>query len=356
MASPKICSGCKLTLPAKEFMVCSKCKSKYDLMCANLTLKRFTSMESRQKSSWKCPECCSYIPKSATTNTTSRSHSEDIATDHLNIPLRNKPIRDLATSQEDCTFVKEDKLRAIIQEEFCSALKNNIKDLIRAELKITNDKIDSFQDAINFINAQYEEMKNSLQEKSTIISALKTENEKLKKDVKELGNRLNIMELHSRDSNIEINGLPENRSENLTNTLNQLAKIVNYSLVTEDIQHVTRVAKLSRESNRPRAVIVKLRSPRQRDAFLTAVMKFNKANVDKKLGSHHLGIGGTHSPVFVTEHLTPENKSLHAATRKKAKELCYKFVWIRNGRIYVRKDENCQALQIKSTDTLSLLN
>ncbi|XP_013172169.1 PREDICTED: uncharacterized protein LOC106121191 [Papilio xuthus] len=243
-----------------------------------------------------------------------------------------------------------------MQQELANLFKNNIKDLICAELKIINDKIDSFQEAISFINTQYEEIKNILQEKSTMISTLRTENDKLKKDVKDLGNRLNIMELHMRDSNIEINGIPENRSENLANTLNQLAKIVNYPLATEDIQLITRVAKISRDNNRPRAVIAKLRNPRQRDAFLAAVMKYNKANADKKLGTQHLGIGGAHSPVYVTEHLTPENKSLHAATRKKAKELSYKFVWVRNGRIYVRKDENCQQLFIKSIDTLSLLN
>ncbi|KPI94036.1 hypothetical protein RR46_13201 [Papilio xuthus] len=204
MASPTICNVCKLSLPTKEFMVCCKCKSKFDLMCANVTLKRFTSMETRLKLSWKCPECCGQVPKSG--NTSSRSQSEDIPTDHSTKTLRNKPIRESPTAHEECNYVTEDKLRTIMQQELANLFKNNIKDLICAELKIINDKIDSFQEAISFINTQYEEIKNILQEKSTMISTLRTENDKLKKDVKDLGNRLNIMELHMRDSNIEING------------------------------------------------------------------------------------------------------------------------------------------------------
>ncbi|CAH2042562.1 unnamed protein product, partial [Iphiclides podalirius] len=57
----------------------------------------------------------------------------------------------------------------------------------------------------------------------------------------------------------------------------------------------------------------------QRDSVLAAVIKFNKSNVNDKLSSHHLGLGGSRVPIFVAEHLTPSNKALHAATRKNAR-------------------------------------
>lgn len=70
--------------------------------------------------------------------------------------------------------------------------------------------------------------------------------------------------------------------------------------------------------------------------------KFNKQHQDAKLNTKTIGIGGAATPIFVAEHLSPENRSLHAATRLKAKALGFKFVWVRNGKIYVRKAESAR--------------
>ncbi|CAB3249352.1 unnamed protein product [Arctia plantaginis] len=136
----------------------------------------------------------------------------------------------------------------------------------------------------------------------------------------------------------------------------QLSKVIESPLTCDDIQCVTRVAKLSPNNDRPRAIVAKLRTPRLRDTFLAAVSKFNKAHGDDKLSSQHLGIGGPRVPVFVAEHLTPTAKKLHAAARVKAKELNYRYVWSRYGRIYVRRNEESQALLIKTTASLNLMH
>ncbi|CAH2056928.1 unnamed protein product, partial [Iphiclides podalirius] len=73
-------------------------------------------------------------------------------------------------------------------------------------------------------------------------------------------------------------------------------------------------------------VIAKFRSPRHRDAMLTA--KLNKSNPKEKLSTQHLGMAGPSKPVFVSEHLSPAIKSLHAAALLKAKKEHFKFVWL----------------------------
>ncbi|CAG5058242.1 unnamed protein product [Parnassius apollo] len=198
-------------------------------------------------------------------------------------------------------------------------------------------------------------MKTVIEEKSAIINNLKKENTQLQASVKNLKTRLNIVESHMRECNIELNGIPEHKAENLANTIVQLGQAVKNSLSVDDIQYVTRVAKLNKNTNKPRSVIVKLRTMKHRDALLAAVALFNKKNPDDKLNSHHLGIGGSRVPIYVSEHLTPGNKSLHAAARIKSKEMKYRFIWIRNGKIYVRKDEFSQAIIIKNEDSLKLI-
>ncbi|CAH2097388.1 unnamed protein product [Euphydryas editha] len=76
-------------------------------------------------------------------------------------------------------------------------------------------------------------------------------------------------------------------------------------------------------------------------------------NENEKLNSSHLGYAGLKSPVYVVEHLSPNNKALHAAARIKAKEMNYKYVWVRNGKIFVRKNEGAELIQIRNKNSLS---
>ena len=61
-------------------------------------------------------------------------------------------------------------------------------------------------------------------------------------------------------------------------------------------------------------------------------------------------------PIYVMEHLSPSLKSLHAATRIKAKEKGYKYVWIKSGRIYVRKTDSSEHKCVKNIESLNSLN
>ncbi|XP_041973466.1 uncharacterized protein LOC121729133 [Aricia agestis] len=324
----KECAGCFTALPKREFLNCLKCKQKYDLKCAGLSKKQFNAMEQAHKNTWKCSGC---IDDTQQLNLSSNSDLSDSSTDSI---VSNTTLRARSPSSGRQNYVTIARLCEILQRVMSTAMNTTISRLVTSELKSINEKVSSFQEALNFFNAQFESMKISLEHSTSTIANLTKDNEHLKTTVKELTSRLNTVELHMRESNLEINGIPEHRSENLYDTAIQLAKAVDSPLQKEDIQHVTRVAKLSNENNRPRSVIVKLHSPRVRDTVLAAVTKFNKSNPQNKLNSHHLGIGGTQSPVFVSEHLIPAGKYLHAATRKKVKEIGYKFVWVRNGRVF----------------------
>lgn len=360
MAPANVCSVCRGPLPKREFLTCFSCKLTYDIDCANVSPKRFALMEPRHKSTWKCKDCYAKQPKAgdstpktpiANLNNVSPSDGQG----QSNVTIRAKSALPPPHSQSPPCYVTEDSLRQILKLELSAAITSTIKELVTTELKNLNEKITSYHDSMMFLNQQYEDLNAHLQETSAVVTELKKDNERLKATVSDLTGRLNTVELHMRECNVEINGVPENRSENLIDTMVQLTKAVENPLTPDDIQHVTRVAKLNRDNDKPRAIVAKLRNPRIRDQVLAAVTKFNKKYSQDKLSTRHLGIGGTRSPVFVSEHLTPGNKHLHAAARKKAKEMSYKFVWVRNGRVYVRKDETHQALSVRSLDSLNLI-
>lgn len=337
-------------------MICATCNLGYDLFCANISPKRFYLMDPERKNDWKCQECSSKQPKSDNTNTPVRAAcrhmalSDDITQEEeRNVTVRTSKQRTKPDSNESC--LTEDALRSIIKQE----MTGTIKQLVSEHLANIALQITGFQESLSFISKQYDDLVQTVKEKNEVIQSLALKNDNLTLQVNNLTDRLSQIEQNMRAPNIEINGIPEHKSENLIKTIEQLGTVVENPFDDSDVLHVTRIAKLNKESERPRSVIIKLRSQRRRDELLAAVIKFNKKNRDNKLNSQHLGIGGHCVPIFVGEHLTPINKQLHAAARKKAKEVGAKFVWVRDGRIFVRRDEQSHAIYIKNDDSLKLI-
>nr|XP_049707531.1 uncharacterized protein LOC126056909 [Helicoverpa armigera] len=230
-----------------------------------------------------------------------------------------------------------------------------ISSIIKAELSSIKDDLQEFRKSIDFISSDYDEMKSTVEKLAKDNLTLSKENDTLKSTVSVLSDRLNNLEQHLREENLEIQGVTEHKNENLANLVEQCSRVVGYSFKEDDIVKCTRVAKLNKDSKLPRSIIVKFRSVRKRDEFYSAVYRYNKVNKDNKLNTSLLGISGDKKPVYVSEHLSPTNKMLHAAARQKAKELSYKFVWVKNGRIYVRKSVDSQYILIKNTDSLGLI-
>ncbi|XP_063893065.1 uncharacterized protein LOC135117574 [Helicoverpa armigera] len=235
-------------------------------------------------------------------------------------------------------IVTRANIREIIEDVLKTELSRALSDfddrmkvLLNKELQPINDKISGMEASLNFMNNQYEDLLKEHATSTEAVRELQKENSEMKTTMSSLKTRLEQLEQQTRSNNVEIQCLPEKKQENLFNIVSELSKTVGCSIENKDILHCTRVAKLNPE-NRPRSIIVQLASPRIRDQLLASVINFNKSNRDNKLNSMHLGFAGPKTSIYVTEHLSPTYKSLHASARLKAKELGYKFVcsWWKN--------------------------
>lgn len=330
-------------------------------------------MREEQKLKWTCHECRSRVPKVGNLNTPVRNVKEDyvdvsgseIQDSELgNVTLRRKQgdcnqkprINKNSTSPTQNT---QDLLVAAVSEQVHNVIKKElpglISNIIKTELSSVRQDLQDFRKSIDFISISFDEMKTVVDQLAKDNITLTKENSTLKSTVSELSERLNNLEQHLREDNLEMQGVPEHRAENLCNLVEQCSRIVGYSFKEEDIVKCTRVAKQNKESKLPRAIIIKFRNVRKRDEFYSAVYRYNKTNPNNKLNTSVLGISGDQKPVYISEHLSPANKMLHAEARKKAKELGYKFVWIKNGRIYVRKQVDSQYIVIKNKESLGLI-
>ncbi|XP_026315834.1 uncharacterized protein LOC113227170 [Hyposmocoma kahamanoa] len=183
------------------------------------------------------------------------------------------------------------------------------------------------------------------------FSDLEQQNSTLKAEINSFKRRIESIEKMSRSSNVEIQAVPEKRSENVLTIVKNLYTTVNLPMSDCDIIACRRVAKMSTSSNRPRNILVTLPSVRHRDNLISSVKRYNKTHSNDQLNSEHVGVPGEKSNIYVAEHLSAETKELHAATRQAARGK-YKYVWVKFGNIYVRKDDSSPVILIKNKDSL----
>ncbi|KAL0895374.1 hypothetical protein ABMA27_011507 [Loxostege sticticalis] len=347
------CGCCsEVILEEGSAVKCSQCKKLYHHSCFKTILAG--AQQQIEQQNWLCPTC-----KPRTSNA-----------DHT--PLRNKQVQDMNIThrkkETQIGVILKDEGTPVTSAEVSRIVKNEIDGLMRhlnqtlatyvnKELKVIKENIDEIRKSMEFMNEKYEEMKKEVSAKISLVHDVQRENEQLKATVKDLNTRVNQMEQQARSSNLEIQCLPEHKNENLVSTVMNIGRIISCELSENNIHHVTRTAKQTASNNRPKSVVVQFSSPRVRDTFLAASIKFNKSKTpEEKLNSGLLGISGKRESIYIVEHLSPANKNLHAATRIKAKKLGYQYVWIRNGRIFVRKTDGADYKYIKDHDALDKLN
>nr|XP_026490603.1 uncharacterized protein LOC113396764 [Vanessa tameamea] len=312
--------------------VCPECDKHY-LITENSNLKHICFVITKKKSpiaSNKSPDVC-------TTNSIQDKILDEIR------GLRNE-MNDKFKEQQSCL------------SKFDSTLSNIRKDIQELGTKFTEmrTELDEVVKTVSFLSEIHDDQVNINKENSKLISNFVTENSTLQTKLGEITAALEGIEQRARDSNMEIQCVPESKSENLFTHIKQLANTVSYQLSEKDVLNCHRVAKYNPGNKRPRSIIIKMISPRVRDNFLAAIKLYNFKNKDNKLISTHLGFT-TNRPIYAMEHLSPKNKQLHAATRIVAKEKKYEFVWIRNGKIFVRKNIKSEAKIVRDKDFLEKL-
>lgn len=340
---------------------CTTCINRFHVRCLD--------KNSAKSNNLVCPECKCKKPKTGDNSNTpvkgscSVPQSQTVIDTLPTVMTRKQKQAKTLPAEKQATGLTLESIKSIIAEEFSKSessmslvFKDIIKTSVSEELKSLRNEISGMDKSLSFISEMYEETKSKLAEQEINIKHLKDENSTLRETIQNLSSRMQLMEQYSRASNIEVQCLPEHKNENVGNIVLQIGKVINFPLQEGDIHQCTRVAKLNASSDRARSIVVKFASPRIRDGFLAQSIKFNRSNKTNKLNTSHVGMAGNQTPIFIVEHLSPIGKALHAAARRKAKELGYKFVWTRQGKIYMRKNETSEYVYVKDSFVLDKLS
>lgn len=180
------------------------------------------------------------------------------------------------------------------------------------------------------------------------------ENDKQERDlkIKNLENRLEEFERHTRSTCLEIRGIPAKQKETKQD-LHTIVERMHNKLRTE-VQPlaIKDIYRLKGKQNGERPLIIEYATSTLKSNTLLAVKQYNRSNITDKLNTSALGIDGQKASVYVSEFLTPKAKRLFYLARDIAKTSRYDFCWTANGRVFLRKSEGKPPILITNEQQL----
>lgn len=314
--SKHVCKKCKQYISKSVYkLMCSgKCKSYLHVECAELSEFEVRLMH-KEKRTWFCMDCQSKV--------------------------------------NECQKIQKSKAnleRPQVSNQNSSPAKQTEVDLgvLYEEVKQLREDIKTFQTSMDFINSKYEDERKKNQVFVEMLQDMKKENQMLKTELQLVKEYVNKEENVKREQNLLLVGLCNNGKESETEIKSKIMKVMRTlksELVEEDIIELN---KIHTKNNKSLLIKIKLNSIEKKKEILS------KRKKTGKLTTASCGIDDHETALFINEDMSTENYKLF----KRALSLKfngYKYVWYKNGRIYVRKTDNELAKRISREEQIEEL-
>lgn len=296
MVATKICNCCNKNIGKNKLKLqCGYCQQYFHIECGKISELEARIMMSEKKS-WKC-ECCESNTSSRFTSSPRRNHLDEI------------------------------ELKTMIK-----MLQNDVQDLKKS---------------MDFISEKYEEEKKRNAVISDMLSELSRDNDLLKKEVNNLKYVLNINESNKIKNNLRISGINLN-TENPKVVFEAASKVFTFLGVDVPREEITNIKMY--KGTKGSSAIISLKSLDKKQQLLNA--RANKG----KIKASSCGLGNDEALIFLDEELTKETYNLYKKA-KCLKEHGYKYIWHKDGKVFVRRMDGDNVIVIKNELVLNdLLN
>lgn len=232
-----------------------------------------------------------------------------------------------------------------------------LEDIMKVVTEIRENQHRSEKD----FNKSYELLNEKLEDNSKVIreqaekidgylkklEEMDTKNKELKKMVENLENRVEDLEQYSRVNTVEIQGIPQDDTEDVIGVVKGVGNALNMKIEDCMIDACHRL-KSRPGSNDPPTIIVKFVRRGTKEELL------RKRREKKTLSTKHMNLH-MDRPIYINESLSPARRHLAALARVAKREHHYQYIWIRNGKIFLRKENGAKVIQVTSKDDLKSL-
>lgn len=222
-----------------------------------------------------------------------------------------------------------------------------------AQIKESNVEIhksnEAIRESMRFINKQFEDMKKEVEE-------LRKERQQQKQYIENLEKKILDLQQKSRSSGIEIRNIPQENSEttsSLIKTICKIGDVTGVPIIDSSIRDIYRLPGKSATPMSPRPIIAEFLTVQDKQKLVSAVRSYNKGKgKEDKMNTTLIGIPGKAQPVYIAEQLSGSSKKLFYLAREFARNNDYKFCWIANGGIFLRKREGDKQVIIQTEKCL----
>lgn len=227
-----------------------------------------------------------------------------------------------------------------------SQMENFVKEMreLREESKSMKKSIDSTHEKIDevrvLINAQREDINKCLNG----VQLLSEENANLRRELEKVKQELCDVQQYSRRNTVDIQGVPEAKSENVMEVVKRVASALRFDLKPEMVDAVHRLAG-GGDSSRPRGIILKFVRRGDCDELLRL------AKVKRGFSASELGVT-SEEKIYVNPSLSKAYRELLYFAKCAAREGRVRFAWYSNGKVLVRKRDGQPAIHITSRQQL----
>ncbi|XP_037504898.1 uncharacterized protein LOC119380160 [Rhipicephalus sanguineus] len=229
---------------------------------------------------------------------------------------------------------ESDRMTDRIVDKIAVKMKSSGVDVL--ELK---KHVDSLESSLKFLNDLVDKLNS---EKASLVA----ENKALKDENCSLSRKVSQLEQYSRMNNVEIRGIPCTQGEDCVAVVEKIAKIIACPVTPSDLDVVHRV---STKDKGKKNLIARFCSRAKKNDFVSKARKARLCLSDIGMSN------GTH-PIFVNDHLTPQNKALFSRALALKKANNWKHLWTDNCQIKARKTNESRVCRISGESDLSVFN
>ncbi|GJQ79292.1 hypothetical protein Trydic_g15450 [Trypoxylus dichotomus] len=310
---PDVCFKCAAKLPNHgDFVVCQGCSCGYHYECS-ISSATYSSMGIKKKAGWRCENCRE-----------KRRAKED---DSPSIESQKNPSEALKISSE----ISE--IKSILV-----GLSEQMRDVVQSQkfLSAQYDDIKSGQDRIGSQLEQVEKRMGEIMEREKVRDT----------EIEELSRRIALLEQGDNDRKLELHGIDEIPGVNIEEIIFEIANKLEIKLESSDLESIYRVNNKQRDQSRP--VLIQFVSRKKCTEF--------KEKKRTTLINRDLDRRASERKIYIYEYLSNYHKRLLWETKQYAKKNGFRYVWIQNGKILIRRNEGSKIYRIQENADLNKIN
>ena len=318
---PTVCAKCRSSFKkAQPPVLCELCKCSYHQQCASLSEDDVHALKELQ-SSWTCPTCVN----------SARALRDD------STPVRPKSA---VSTKEDLN-----KVEGHILAELLARMKQLQADNCDLKTTIAAWKV-SLDDHAKLI----EKVNVSISNLGDRLDAVCSENKRVNERLTKLEQYVNETEQKSLKNVIEIHGIPKCDGE-VEEVVCKVTRALGIDISVMDIDYCFQPK--SRANNgviKPAPVIARFMRSSVADRIVSA-RRVKRYFTTKDIDMNEV----PNQPIFVNESLTQTNRNLYAKAKNLKRSGKLKYLWVRGGKIFVRKTDGSERIVIRSDDDIDNL-